>query len=125
MNNENITQTVILIKNGKYIEYYNNGINIYSESYYVNNQLHRDGNEGPAYIYYFHNGNIFSKSYYQHNKLHRCDGPAEIYYYYDKNVNKSVINFERYFVNGIEYTDDLCYCVAVGCYLGDEKEKIL
>ena len=143
MNNE----TKILIKNGKHIEYFNNDINIDYEEFYVNNKLHRDPSEGPAKIYYNLNGSIVSEyyyvnnelhrdfsegpaiisyykdingnigyeCYYQHNKYHRCDGPAYISY----DIN-GVITSERYFINGIEYADDLQYCVAVGCYLGGE-----
>ena len=113
-------KTETLIKNGRYVNYCYNDENISSEYYYQHDKLHRDSNDGPAVInYYRFNGSVYSEFYYQHDKLHRLNGPAVINYYYDKNVNKSVIKSERYFVNNIEYDNDLQYCVAVGCCLGE------
>lgn len=59
-----------------------------NKQWFIRGQQHRD--DGPAVV--DSNGNL---EWYRHGKRHRTDGPAKIYHY-----------FERWFVNGIELTED-------------------
>jgi len=53
--------------------------NTIEESYYVNDQLHRE--DGPAYtIYERYSGKIVRQIYYINGKTHRRNGPAIICY---------------------------------------------
>lgn len=72
---------------------YQNG-RLISESYYINNKLHREG--GPAVINYDEDGNLLSEYYYINDELHRSWRPAVIKYY-----PNGAIKQESYYTNGI------------------------
>ena len=50
------------------------------EMHRLNNQLHRDPAEGPAYIARTRDGEIAEERYYWLGRLHRPDGPAKLAY---------------------------------------------
>jgi antitoxin component YwqK of YwqJK toxin-antitoxin module len=79
--------------------YYDNG-NIYSESHYLGEKLHREG--GPAFVSYdYDTGSIVEvEVYYLDGKLHREDGPAIIYYDEDGNIE-----YKEYWLNDEELTE--------------------
>jgi antitoxin component YwqK of YwqJK toxin-antitoxin module len=79
-------------------DYYSNG-NIYSKSYYINGERHRE--DGPAFIYYNEDGNIHYEAYYINEKKHREDGPAIIGYHQNGNIW-----YKEYWLNDKELTKE-------------------
>lgn len=67
----------VFIRSYDYFSYKCGGTTLTSETYLVNDTIHRD--EGPAYITYDYDG-ILSESYFNNGKLHRDNGPAFIMY---------------------------------------------
>lgn len=71
--------------------------------YCINGRKHRDGK--PAAIYYDKNGNIRSEEYYMHGKLHRIDGPAKIRYSETGTIRK-----KEYYLGGQKSYKIIIYC---------------
>ncbi len=70
---------------------------MYSESYYLNDKLHRI--DGPAAIFYYDDYKLQYQYYCLNGKLHRTDGPAEIFY-----CKNGQIQCENYWVEGNKYS---------------------
>lgn len=72
-----------------------------SEAYRLNGRLHRDPNEGPAFI--VRNpatGLLVKQRYYWHGRLHRPNGPARRAY--DEN---GMLLYEQYYCHGVMNRD--------------------
>ena len=70
--------------------------NLVRMTYYLNDRIHRDGNN-PALLEY--NGNVFKEFYYSHGELHREDGAAIRVW-----EGSSLIR-EEYYINGFLHNE--------------------
>ena len=72
------------------------------EEYRLNGKLHREPNEGPAYVYRNpEDGLIGQERYYWHGRLHRSDGPARVAY----DITSTIMLEENYYHHGLLHRD--------------------
>lgn len=64
--------------------------------------LHRNPEEGPAWISYFKNGNIEKIAYYYKGELHNSNGPAIVEYWEDSTLKCEQYIQKGYFFNKSE-----------------------
>lgn len=77
------------------IDYYENTLKPKCISWYVDNELHRDGDE-PARVYYDREGNKEMLLFYKHGTLHRENDKPALLFYKNNELRKFM-----HFYNGI------------------------
>lgn len=74
----------------------------WDEKYKFGNKLHRDPNEGPAWIERSEDGRVVHETYSWHGRRHRVGGPAVISYMFSLDLLPSL---EMYFQHGKLHRD--------------------